>query len=101
LARDRRDRVRPGIARVERWHETKTLAAVRSPVGFGADADLLQRLEAIGDERGNNNHGSPHAAPGCFADLDVREGTDPRRAPEPGLKADDTLSDRDVERFAE
>src|SRR2546421_2813551 len=74
------------------------MSPVRAPICAGAQRDLLERLQTVGDERWHDDDGSLDAATGRLAPLDVRERLNPRSAAEPRLEADDPLLHRDGER---
>ena len=59
--------------RVEARRERQLLPAVRDEVGAGADADLLQRLQAVGDEPRARDQQPADAPAGHLAHDEVRQ----------------------------
>src|SRR5690606_24123656 len=82
---------------VEGGHEPEVLAAVRDEVLAGADRELLERLETIGDERRREDSDPPRTRARKLDDDLIREGSDPRVPSEPRLKGHDETFGRETE----
>src|SRR5450432_4454718 len=81
-----RDGVDPRRLGVQRGNQQQLLAAERAPLVAGADADLLDGLEAIGDERGTEDREALPARLRELGEHEVGVGVDPGRAAEARLE---------------
>ena len=77
--------------RVQRWYQHELLAAGGEKALPAADADFLQCLKAIGDERRADDRKSLDAAPGEIRQQLVGIGLDPGGASQPRLKGNAEL----------
>src|SRR5262245_41071377 len=101
FARDRGDRIDPGIRGVQGGNELEALAAVPPEARRSANPDLLERFETVGDER-RAQHGDPlDSATPQIVDRLGRIRLDPRRSPEARLEADEAARLVDVEPLGE
>ena len=88
IAYDPDDGVAPGEAGVERRHQGQPLATRGEKLFLTADSDLLERLQAIGDEGRTEDRQALLALSCKLGDGRVGVGVDPWVAPEAGLEAD-------------
>ena len=80
------DRLHPGRVGVRAVDAQEFLTAEPAPLIARADPDLLDRLEAIGDERRAEDREPPDARGRELGQHEVGVGPDPRRTPEPRLE---------------